>query len=302
MDGQTNYTYQPGRRSGASAASTTTPDRGVLRRDPRGAPAELAPPVRQRRLDRQERLGRRAPVQGRRAVGPPLLRVGLLGAGSITGSCTTTVCRTRCGSSTPRRFEERRQGARLLPPGLVVDDRLTLNIGGRWDRYVGTLPEQSAPGGNRSSGPRVPETEVHQPEHRACGALGACLRSHRLRPHGLKASYSRYGLQVGIDRVTASTRSPTATRTARGPTPTATAVPASPRSPCRSARVLGRRRHSATPDGINWPVLGRSDRGHRDAAPGRRPLRHDVLLPHQPRSVRPAQPGGADRAPTRRSR
>ena len=36
--------------------------------------------------------------------------------------------------------------------GFFVQDawsmnRLTLNVGGRWDKYVGTLPEQSTPGG-----------------------------------------------------------------------------------------------------------------------------------------------------------
>ena len=39
-------------------------------------------------------------------------------------------------------------------------NRLTLNLGARWDKYVGTLPEQSAPGG-RFAGPRtVPEPEA----------------------------------------------------------------------------------------------------------------------------------------------
>ena len=81
MDGQTNYTYQPGTPADAIRRVDNARSEAFLRRHPRRAPAQLAPPVRQRHLDRQERLGRRAPVQGRRAVGPALLRVGLLGAG-----------------------------------------------------------------------------------------------------------------------------------------------------------------------------------------------------------------------------
>lgn len=81
-------------------------------------------------------------------------------------------------------------------------NRLTLNLGARWDRYVGTLPEQSA-GQNRFIGPRsVPETEVIN-QNIGVWRAGA---SYDLMGNGrtaVKASYSRYGLQVGIDRVTA---------------------------------------------------------------------------------------------------
>jgi hypothetical protein len=80
-------------------------------------------------------------------------------------------------------------------------NRMTLNVGARWDRYVGTLPEQSSPGGT-FAGPRtVAEREVID-QNIAVWRAGA---SYDLKGDGrtaLKASYSRYGLQVGIDRVT----------------------------------------------------------------------------------------------------
>jgi hypothetical protein len=80
-------------------------------------------------------------------------------------------------------------------------NRLTLNIGARYDQYVGTLPEQSSPGG-RFAGPRtVPESEVIN-QKIAVWRMGA---SYDLTGNGrtaLKGSFSRYGLQVGIDRVT----------------------------------------------------------------------------------------------------
>lgn len=80
-------------------------------------------------------------------------------------------------------------------------NRLTLNIGGRYDKYVGTLPEQSAPGGRFSSARSVAESEAIN-QNIAVWRAGA---SYDLSGNGrtaLKASYSRYGLQVGIDRVT----------------------------------------------------------------------------------------------------
>jgi hypothetical protein len=80
-------------------------------------------------------------------------------------------------------------------------NRLTLNIGGRYDKYVGTLPEQSSPGG-RFAGPRlVPETEVIN-QNIAVWRAGASYDVTGSGRTAVKASYSRYGLQVGIDRVT----------------------------------------------------------------------------------------------------
>jgi len=80
-------------------------------------------------------------------------------------------------------------------------NKLTLNIGGRWDKYVGTLPEQSSPGGT-FAGPRsVPENEVLN-QSIGVWRLGASYDVTGSGRTAVKASYSRYGLQVGIDRVT----------------------------------------------------------------------------------------------------
>lgn len=80
-------------------------------------------------------------------------------------------------------------------------NRLTLNIGGRYDKYVGTLPDQSSPGG-RFAGPRnVAKTEVINQDI-AVWRAGASYDVTGSGRTAVKASYSRYGLQVGIDRVT----------------------------------------------------------------------------------------------------
>jgi len=80
-------------------------------------------------------------------------------------------------------------------------NRLTLNIGGRYDKYVGTLPEQSSTGGTFGTPRTVTEQEVinHGIAVWRAGASYDLTGSGRT---ALKASVSRYGLQVGIDRVT----------------------------------------------------------------------------------------------------
>jgi Carboxypeptidase regulatory-like domain len=91
--------------------------------------------------------------------------------------------------------------------GFFVQDswsmnKLTLNLGGRFDRYVGTLPEQSAPGGTFGAARTVAKTEVIN-QNIGVWRLGASYDVTGNGNTALKASYSRYGLQVGIDRVTA---------------------------------------------------------------------------------------------------
>lgn len=80
-------------------------------------------------------------------------------------------------------------------------NRLTLNLGARWDRYVGTLPEQSNPAGRFSQARSIPETEVIN-QNIAVWRAGAAYDLTGDGRTALKAGYSRYGLQTGIDRVT----------------------------------------------------------------------------------------------------
>ncbi|MBL8137399.1 MAG: TonB-dependent receptor [Acidobacteria bacterium] len=80
-------------------------------------------------------------------------------------------------------------------------NRLTLNLGLRYDRYTGILPEQSAPATAFAPARSVAEQNVIEQDI-AVWRAGA---SYDLTGNGstaLKASYSRYGLQTGIDRVT----------------------------------------------------------------------------------------------------
>jgi len=90
--------------------------------------------------------------------------------------------------------------------GLFVQDnwnvtsRLTLNLGFRFDHNVGTLPAQSTTGGRFGIPRSIPETspiKQNLPAWRT-GVIYDPLGDGKT---AVKASYSRYALQVGIDRV-----------------------------------------------------------------------------------------------------
>jgi hypothetical protein len=94
--------------------------------------------------------------------------------------------------------------ARVL--GFFVQDawsmnRLTLNLGARWDKYVGELPDQERANNRFIGAATFPGKEAIN-QSRAVWRLGASYDLTGSGRTALKASYSRYALQVGIDRVT----------------------------------------------------------------------------------------------------
>ncbi|MFN7979339.1 MAG: carboxypeptidase regulatory-like domain-containing protein [Vicinamibacterales bacterium] len=80
-------------------------------------------------------------------------------------------------------------------------DRLTLNLGVRYDKYTGTLPEQSAAASTFAPARSVSKQDVIKQDIFVWRA-GAAYDVTGNGSTALKASYSRYGLQTGIDRVT----------------------------------------------------------------------------------------------------
>jgi hypothetical protein len=79
--------------------------------------------------------------------------------------------------------------------------RLTLNLGMRFDHNVGILPAQSMTGGQFGTPLSIPESTPVQ-QNLAVWRTGLVYDVTGDGQTALKASYSRYGLQVGIDRVT----------------------------------------------------------------------------------------------------
>jgi hypothetical protein len=80
-------------------------------------------------------------------------------------------------------------------------NRLTLNVGGRLDRYVGKLPDQERSNNRFIGAASFPGREVIN-QTRGVWRLGASYDVTGNGRTAVKASYSRYALQVGIDRVT----------------------------------------------------------------------------------------------------
>ena len=90
--------------------------------------------------------------------------------------------------------------------GFFVQDaftmnRLTLNVGARYDKYVGEYPDQSRTGGTFVGPQTVPGKEVINQDIKVW-RLGATYDLTGSGRTAIKFSASRYGLQVGIDRVT----------------------------------------------------------------------------------------------------
>ncbi|HEV2986507.1 MAG TPA: TonB-dependent receptor, partial [Vicinamibacterales bacterium] len=89
--------------------------------------------------------------------------------------------------------------------GLFVQDawslasRLTLNLGFRYDHNVGTLPAQSVAARQFAPAQSLPETSPIR-QNLAVWRTGVVFDPLADGKTALKASYSRYGLQVGIDR------------------------------------------------------------------------------------------------------
>jgi len=82
----------------------------------------------------------------------------------------------------------------------TVGHKLTLNLGVRFDHNSGTLPAQSTPGGPFIAARSIPEsTPISQ--NLFVWRTGASYDPIGDGKTALKASASRYGLQVGIDRV-----------------------------------------------------------------------------------------------------
>ncbi|MBI3493131.1 MAG: hypothetical protein HY047_15330 [Acidobacteria bacterium] len=82
-----------------------------------------------------------------------------------------------------------------------VGRRLTLNLGFRFDHNAGMLPAQSA-GQRQFVGPQTFDASQPIGQNIAVWRTGVSFDPMADGRTAVKASYSRYGLQVGIDRVT----------------------------------------------------------------------------------------------------
>ena len=150
----------------------------------------------------------------------------------------------------------------------TVGGRLTLNLGMRFDNYKGILPAQSNPGG-RFVGPRsIPESEAIN-QSIAVWRTGA---SYDLLGNGrtaLKSSYSRYGLQVGIDRVTNVNPLSAGSRTCPWSDPNGDGkFQLSEINEAQCSAFSGGVSTFYAPDGVDWPYSDEVTAGVETQAPG----------------------------------
>ena len=119
-------------------------------------------------LLRVERLGRRSPAQGRRPVRRGCTASRATPCRAITGSSTPTATPPRSGSATRRPIPRTWRGSSGSSSRTrwSVARRLTLNLGLRFDRYQGILPEQSNPGGTFIAARSIERARSHRSEAR----------------------------------------------------------------------------------------------------------------------------------------
>ena len=201
MDGQTTTPTSRTRRRTPSVSSTPD-DRRHRRLEPPGAPAQLAAPDRQRVQLLGERPRRRPPAEGRRQWGRLYYGTDYSVRGDHHLLFNFGVPTTVRLFNTPTFSKNEATVTGLFFQDTWTMNRLTLNVGGRYDRYVGRLPAQESPGGPFAE-PRV--VEAREVIDQSIGVW----RAGASRPHrgttALKASYSRSPSR------SASTASPTST-------------------------------------------------------------------------------------------
>jgi hypothetical protein len=133
----------------------------------------------------------------------------------------------------------------------TVANHLTLNLGVRFDHNTGTLPAQSNPGGQFVAPQSIPESQPIN-QNLFVWRTGMAFDPTADGKTALKASYSRYGLQVGIDRVTNVNPFTNATRTCTWTDPNGDGIPqASEISGCTA--FPGLNVHYAGANGPSWP-------------------------------------------------
>jgi len=141
----------------------------------------------------------------------------------------------------------------FLQDAWTVASRLTLNIGGRWDKYVGSLPDQSNPGGTFIAARSVTEQEVMN-QSKGVWRLGASYDVSGSGKTAIKASYSRYALQVGIDRVTNVNPLSAGNRTCPWSDPNGDGkFQLSEVNPAQCSAFSGGVSTFYDPNGVNWP-------------------------------------------------
>ena len=138
----------------------------------------------------------------------------------------------------------------------------------RYDTYKGILPDQSNPGGPYIAARSVSESEAISQEV-AVWRAGASYDLTGSGRTALKASYSRYGLQVGIDRVTNVNPLSAGNQTCPWTDPNSDGKFQA--SEINRRVVLGvqrRRLHVLRPERRQLAVLRRGDRRRRDPDAG----------------------------------
>jgi hypothetical protein len=213
MDGQTNYTYQP-----------DTPADAIRMEDATLGISDFAADREDHQPNSRLQFDNSASYSVNNFGGEHLFKVGLqVGQlkyesqysvrGDIHLLFNNGVPNSVRQYNTPNVFKnEARVLGFFLQDSWTVGQRLTLNIGARWDRYTGIIPAQTNPAGQFAPARSIERTEPLK-QNIGVWRSGAAYDLFGNGRTALKASYSRYATQVGIDRVTTVNPLATGSRT-----------------------------------------------------------------------------------------
>jgi len=146
-------------------------------------------------------------------------------------------------------------------------NRLTLNLGGRYDRYTGILPDQSAPATQFAPARSVSDQNVIEQDIFVWRA-GAAYDLTGNGMTALKASASRYGLQTGIDRVTLVNPLTAGNRTCPWTDPNGDGVFQTSEVNVAQCGAFSGGVNTAYANGVSWPYSDEYTAGIEQQLPG----------------------------------
>ncbi len=202
MDGQTNYNYQPGQSAGA-----------IRRVDNGRSEASIAATRHEEQPNQRLQFDNIVSYQKSGWGGEHFFKTGVQFA-RLTYNPSVEVradhyVEYNNGAPTQVRLFNTPLTAKntdrvlgvFLQDAWTVASRLTLNLGFRYDHNTGILPAQSNPDGQFIAARTLEETTPIK-QNIFVWRAGAAYDVFGTGNTAIKANYSRYGLQVGIDRVT----------------------------------------------------------------------------------------------------
>ena len=300
MFGVTDYQYQPGTPAGAIRIEDTVLSTGTV-----AAPrAERLP---NHRVQFDNTLTYRAPWKGDHLLkaGVQIAQLRMLDEFRVNGDMHVLFANgapnsVRIYNTPTSHLSLERMYGLFVQDSWSMTNGLTLNLGARFDINNGWIPAQSAPAGTFVPARRLDERDVLD-QSRFAWRTGIVYDLGRKGRTALKASFSRYAQQVGLDRIQRVHPFQFANATRAWTDRNGDRVPQESELGASSGFATNQNRYAD--DGrAGLALFGRDHGRNRAPARTRRSGGARLLPPHEPPADGLPQRARARRAPTRNTR